>query len=72
MVYIVLSERDFGYELQSLVNSFFPGQKSSVLLEEDGRESDRERLQEVSKEEVVCIGIYLGMARIRKIGRAHV
>ncbi len=65
MVYIVLSERDFGYELQSLVNSFFPGQKSSVLLEEDGRESDRERLQEVSKEEVVCIGIYLGMARIR-------
>ena len=51
MVYIVLSERDFGYELQSLVNSFFPGQKSSVLLEEDGRESDRERLQEVSKEE---------------------
>jgi len=65
MVYIVLSERDFDYELQSLVNSFFPGQKSSVLLEEDGRESDRERLQEVSKEEAVCIGIYMGIGNIR-------
>lgn len=65
MVYIVLSERDFDYELQSLVNSFFPGQKSGVLLEEDGGESDREWLWEVSKEEAVCIGIYLGMERIR-------
>lgn len=65
MIYIVLSERDFDYELQALVNSFFPGQKSCVLSEENGREPGRERLQEISEKDAVCIGIYLGAASIR-------
>lgn len=35
MINIVLSERDFDYELQALVNSFFPGQKSSVIISDE-------------------------------------
>lgn len=32
MIKIVLSERDFDYEIQALVNSFFPGQISQVVI----------------------------------------
>ena len=32
MIKIVLSEKDFDYEIQALVNSFFPGQKSKVVI----------------------------------------
>ena len=32
MIKIVLSEKDFDYEIQALVNSFFPGQKSKVVM----------------------------------------
>ncbi len=32
MIRIILSERDFDYEIQALVNSFFPGQKSSIRI----------------------------------------
>lgn len=32
MIWIILSERDFDYEIQALVNSFFPGQKSSIVI----------------------------------------
>lgn len=39
MIKIVLSERDFDYEIQALVNSFFPGQTSRVVLE-DTKEAD--------------------------------
>ena len=65
MIYIVLSERDFDYELQALVNSFFPGERSCVCSEEDGREPDRERLFAISGGNAVCIGVYLGMESIR-------
>lgn len=43
MIEIQLSERDFDYEIQALVNSFFPGQYSQVVVKQD----------EVQKEEVV-------------------
>lgn len=33
MITIILSERDFDYEIQALVNSFFPGTKSKILIE---------------------------------------
>ena len=32
MIEINLSERDFDYEIQALVNSFFPGQRSAVVI----------------------------------------
>ena len=32
MIEINLSERDFDYEIQALVNSFFPGQRSVVVI----------------------------------------
>lgn len=35
MIQIKLSEWDFDYEIQALVNSFFPGQKTEVVLKED-------------------------------------
>lgn len=33
MIKIILSERDFDYEIQALVNSFFPGKRSQVIVE---------------------------------------
>lgn len=38
MIKIVLSEKDFDYEIQALVNSFFPGQKSKVVI--DGNDDE--------------------------------
>lgn len=35
MIHIVLSERDFDYEIQALVNSFFPGERSVVSIQQD-------------------------------------
>lgn len=32
MIEINLSERDFDYEIQALINSFFPGQRSAVVI----------------------------------------
>ena len=32
MIEINLSERDFDYEIQALVNSFFPGQRSVLVI----------------------------------------
>ena len=40
MIEINLSERDFDYEIQALVNSFFPGQKSVVLICGEDRKQD--------------------------------
>lgn len=40
MIEINLSERDFDYEIQALVNSFFPGQKSVVLICGEERKQD--------------------------------
>ena len=37
MIEINLSERDFDYEIQALVNSFFPGQKSVVTASGEER-----------------------------------
>ncbi len=43
MIKIILSERDFDYEIQSLVNSFFPGQISNVVINgEDKKIPDAE------------------------------
>ena len=42
MIEINLSERDFDYEIQALVNSFFPGQKSVVTA--SGEERKRWRI----------------------------
>lgn len=44
MITIVLSERDFDYELQALVNSFFPGQKSSVIVSNEKTIATKEGL----------------------------
>lgn len=35
MIRIALSERDFDYEIQALVHSFFPGERSEICLWED-------------------------------------
>lgn len=64
MISIVLSERDFDYELQALASSFFPGQKVCVLEEGQGKEPGRERLRQVLEEASACIGVYLGIEHI--------
>ena len=44
MIKIILSELDFDYELQALVNSFFSGQRSSV---EVGQELTASSMKEI-------------------------
>lgn len=58
MITIVLSERDFDYELQALVNSFFPGQKSCVLIGD-------EEIYEQEAQSGLCIGIVFQMKEIQ-------
>ncbi len=50
---IILSELDFDYELQALVNSFFSGQRSSV---EVGQELTASSMKEIlsEKKEKTC------------------
>lgn len=43
MITIILSERDFDYEIQALVNSFFPGGRSKVLIEPEMEVSEFSR-----------------------------
>ncbi|MDD7402638.1 MAG: coproporphyrinogen dehydrogenase HemZ [Butyribacter sp.] len=51
MITIVLSERDFDYELQALVNSFFPWQKSTVCVEtEEEIDTDAGLLRAIEKQ----------------------
>lgn len=72
MIELVLSERDFDYELQALVNSFFPGQKSTVSVCQMKESLDREAVEqclahcinERNTESSLYIGIFLGMDRI--------
>ena len=43
MVQLVLSERDFDYEIQALAASFFPGQRCNVVVDKEiGREKSEE------------------------------
>lgn len=49
MLEIVLSERDFDYELMALLNSFFPGHKSHVSILGEIREDVGKKLLEEEK-----------------------
>jgi len=67
MIELVLSERDFDYELQTLVNSFFPGQKSTVSVCGMKEPLTREMMEQyiINKTKgSVYIGIFLGMEQI--------
>lgn len=46
MIDLVLSELDFDYEMQALVSSFFPGQKSRIAVREGNASKAREILEE--------------------------
>ena len=63
MIKIILSELDFDYELQALVNSFFSGQRSSV---EVGQELTASSMKEIlsEKKEKLVIGICFRMEKI--------
>lgn len=54
MIRIILSERDFDYEIQALVNSFFPGEYSRVQIE--GEKAEKEETTDV---ENLCISIVM-------------
>lgn len=54
MIRIILSERDFDYEIQALVNSFFPGEYSRVQIE--GEEAEKEETTDV---ENLCVSIVM-------------
>lgn len=67
MIDLILSERDFDYELQALIHSFFPGQKSRVVIREVEKPYGKQELCEnVSDEETVSLslGIFLGREQI--------
>ena len=55
MIDIILSEWDFDYEIQALVNSFFPGQVSRVV--EDGQ-------RRAETDAAVTVEIVLGQTEI--------
>lgn len=57
MIRIILSERDFDYEIQALVNSFFPGERSRVVIE-------GEKAAEKEETAVECLQISIAMTRI--------
>lgn len=66
MIDLILSERDFDYELQSLVNGFFPGQKSKVVICPTEKPFRKEELLSIQEEECssVRIGVFLGRRQI--------
>ena len=68
MIDLVLSELDFDYELQALVNSFFPGQKSRAVVCETKRPLTREEMAGVytdsEAEPEFAIGIFFGKEKI--------
>lgn len=67
MIELVLSERDFDYELQALVNSFFPGQRSTVSVCGMEGAFTRDAMEQYSinqTESSLHIGVYLGMGQI--------
>lgn len=66
MIAVVLSERDFDYELQALINSFFPGQQSRVTIKQrqDG-DSIRKMVRQEESEVSLWVGIELGQTKIR-------
>lgn len=59
MIEINLSERDFDYEIQALVNSFFPGQRSVVYICGEERSGD-----EFADEVLLTVNISLSMKQI--------
>ncbi len=79
VIVLVLSEKDFDYELQALANSFFPGSKCHIFVkgEEPGRTEDRLTAAiTLGKEEIVlavsCGGAHReSRATVRGIGDWH-
>lgn len=68
MIKIILSERDFDYEIQALVNSFFPGQRSQVVIEErEGKQQDQRGQNPLLSDsgEILVIGVYMEQTAIR-------
>ena len=68
MIKIILSERDFDYEIQALVNSFFPGQISSVVIQGEEKEtSDSEITVGISMfQKEICTWYEIGTVRKEK------
>lgn len=74
MIEIILSERDFDYEIQALVNSFFPGKRSRVFLKDElaqtmGKSTVEEEYflsgEEGDGEDVLRIFVDMGLDKIR-------
>ncbi len=68
MIKIILSERDFDYEIQALVNSFFPGQIISVVIQgEEKEKSDSEIAVGISMfQKEICTWYEIGTVRKEK------
>lgn len=62
MIEIQLSERDFDYEIQALVNSFFPGQYSQVVVEEET--AQQEEILTVKPETDIVVVVEMTMTDI--------
>lgn len=55
MIDIVLSERDFDYELQALVTGFFPGEHNRVVIQQDQTDAALSELAEREAEDEVSL-----------------
>lgn len=60
MIQLVLSERDFDYELQALAASFFPGQRCSVTAGEAAEEQTLLLAELYFGQESIVISVYTG------------
>lgn len=67
MIDIVLSERDFDYELQALVTGFFPGVRNRVVIQDQQEEKEIKKLAQKEAEDGVSflVGVFLGKYEIK-------
>lgn len=75
MIDIVLSERDFDYELQALVTGFFPGVHNRVLIQPEQEDAALFELAERESGDGISLltGVFLGQYEIRGwvLGKGH-
>lgn len=66
MITIILSERDFDYEIQALVNSFFPGEHSRILIRQEIDTADLSEHSEEDADVMYVSGLVIRISMSRK------
>ena len=64
MIDIVLSERDFDYEIQALVTGFFPAEHNRVVILEKQDENSLKALAQTDADAALFVGAFFGQDKI--------